>query len=74
MVLQGEKQLQLLNHIRELNKEIEGYRQEIAERDMTIGEKEKRIYDLKKRNQGRFNVLHLPLFCGFCFSICLIHE
>jgi WD40 repeat protein len=47
----GEKQLQLLNHIRELNKEIEGYRQEIAERDLTIGEKEKRIYDLKKRNQ-----------------------
>jgi chromosome segregation ATPase len=47
----GEKQLQLLSHIRELNKEIEGYRQEIAERDLTIGEKEKRIYDLKKRNQ-----------------------
>ncbi len=28
-----------------------GYRQEIAERDATIGEKEKRIFELKKRNQ-----------------------
>jgi hypothetical protein len=35
-----------------LEKEILGLKKEIKERDETIGDKEKRIYDLKKKNQG----------------------
>ena len=35
-----------------LKREIEGYRADTSERDATIGDKEKRIYELKKRNQG----------------------
>ena len=34
-----------------LKKDIEGFRKETQERDVTIQEKEKRIYDLKKKNQ-----------------------
>ena len=32
-------------------KDIRGQRQEIKERDETIGEKEKRIFELKRKNQ-----------------------
>ena len=38
--------------IRSLEKDIVGLKHEIMERDETIQEKEKRTYDLKKKNQG----------------------
>lgn len=34
-----------------LEKDIAGLKREIRERDETIGDKERRIYELKKRNQ-----------------------
>lgn len=41
----------LHEHIASLEKDIVGLKKEIRERDGTIGDKEKRIYDLKKKNQ-----------------------
>ena len=44
--------LQLLGHrISRIELDIESLKAEIKERDETIGDKEKRIYDLKKKNQ-----------------------
>ena len=40
--------------IRSLEKDIVGLKHEIMERDETIQEKEKRTYDLKKKNQGNY--------------------
>jgi hypothetical protein len=34
-----------------LEKDIAGLKREICERDETIGDKERRIYELKKKNQ-----------------------
>mmetsp|Transcript_155 Transcript_155/g.483 ORF Transcript_155/g.483 Transcript_155/m.483 type:complete len:1201 (-) Transcript_155:691-4293(-) len=45
------KEQDLYQQIRMLEKEIAGLKKEIRERDETIGDKEKRIYDLKKKNQ-----------------------
>ena len=42
----------LQSTIRNLEKDILGLRHEITERDETIQEKEKRTYELKKKNQG----------------------
>lgn len=35
-------------------------KKEIGERDETIGDKEKRIYDLKKKNQVQHALQHSP--------------
>ena len=42
---------ELYERISALEKDIAGLRKEVAERDDTIGDKEKRIYDLKRKNQ-----------------------
>ncbi|KAF6344214.1 cilia and flagella associated protein 57 [Rhinolophus ferrumequinum] len=49
-ILKGE-QLKLQGVIKSLEKDILGFKREIQERDETIQDKEKRIYDLKKKNQ-----------------------
>jgi len=48
--MEGE-QKKLLAHIRALEKEILSGKKDCEERDETIQDKEKRIYDLKKKNQ-----------------------
>ena len=50
--------------IRSLEKDIVGLKHEIMERDETIQEKEKRTYDLKKKNQGNY----------ICHKICMNLE
>jgi WD40 repeat protein/chromosome segregation ATPase len=47
----AEKEMQLLQHIAQLEGEIRAHKQQIDERDSTIGEKETEIYSLKKDNQ-----------------------
>ena len=46
-----EKEHELVAQIRSLEKDIQHLKGEIRARDETIGDKEKRIYDLKKKNQ-----------------------
>ncbi|TMW62220.1 hypothetical protein Poli38472_009713 [Pythium oligandrum] len=46
-----EKEKDLIEEIKTLEKEIQALKREIRARDETIGEKEKRIYDLKRKNQ-----------------------
>jgi WD40 repeat protein len=45
------KEKELHDSIKVLEKEISLHKKEIKNRDLTIGEKEKRIYELKKKNQ-----------------------
>eukprot|EP01040_Poterioochromonas_malhamensis_P000852 gene852-905_t len=45
------KEKELHDSIKILEKEISLHKKEIKNRDLTIGEKEKRIYELKKKNQ-----------------------
>ncbi|KAG9393987.1 WD domain, G-beta repeat [Carpediemonas membranifera] len=47
----GQVQQDLLQKIEGHKKDKEGLRKEITERDETIADKERRIYDLKKKNQ-----------------------
>lgn len=47
----GEKEEELSHHIEELETHIESHKEEILERDRTIGNKEKQIFDLKNDNQ-----------------------
>lgn len=51
LTLEGDKK-QLRNSIQYLEKDITGLRKELWDRDDTIGDKERRIYDLKKKTQG----------------------
>ena len=53
--------------IRNLEKDILGLRHEITERDETIQEKEKRTYELKKKNQGKLSPWLFPknFLCEF---------
>ena len=44
-----------------------GLKKEIKERDDTIGDKEKRIYDLKKKNQGVITILFTLFLILFNF-------
>jgi len=44
---------ELYSTIASLEKDIGSLKREIRERDETIGDKERRIYDLKKKNQVR---------------------
>jgi cilia- and flagella-associated protein 57 len=45
------KEKELHEQIKLLEKEVSAHKKEIKTRDTTIGEKEKRIYELKKKNQ-----------------------
>jgi len=46
--------------VRGLERDIEALKSEVRERDETIGDKEKRIYELKKKNQpGIFDVFKI---------------
>jgi cilia- and flagella-associated protein 57 len=47
----GDKNGALREQIGALNREIDAHKKEIHQRDGTIGVKEKKIYDLKKKNQ-----------------------
>ncbi len=47
----NEQRRQSLNQIHLLEKEVVGLKKEIRDRDDTLGDKEKRIFELKKRNQ-----------------------
>uniref|UniRef100_A0A7S2RY67 WD repeat-containing protein 65 n=1 Tax=Mucochytrium quahogii TaxID=96639 RepID=A0A7S2RY67_9STRA len=46
-----EREMDLYEGIKGLEKDIHGHKKEIKEREETIQDKEKRIYDLKKKNQ-----------------------
>lgn len=46
-----DKQHMLYEQIRGLEKDVEGHLKEIQERDSTIGDKVKRIFELRKKNQ-----------------------
>jgi len=46
-----EKEKELHEQVKVLEKEISAHKKEIKNRDVAIGEKEKRIYELKKKNQ-----------------------
>jgi uncharacterized coiled-coil DUF342 family protein len=46
-----EKEDELIESIQDLEKEIQLHKKDIHDRDLTIGEKEKSIYQLKKKNQ-----------------------
>ena len=68
-----------LQTISSLEKDIAGLKKEILERDETIGDKEKRIYDLKKKNQvikGLEAVGSIPCWVkdAGCDSDCLVQE
>jgi septal ring factor EnvC (AmiA/AmiB activator) len=47
------KEKELHDQIKMLEKEVSAHKKEIKTRDVSIGEKEKRIYELKKKNQVR---------------------
>lgn len=47
------KEKELHDQIKLLEKEVSAHKKEIKTRDVSIGEKEKRIYELKKKNQVR---------------------
>ena len=51
--------------IASLEKDIASLKREIRERDETIGDKERRIYDLKKKNQ-------VSLMCSFV-TFAILH-
>ncbi|KAI8472173.1 MAG: hypothetical protein J3K34DRAFT_519934 [Monoraphidium minutum] len=51
LAAQHEQQKDLYATIKGLEKDIAGLKREIRERDDTIGDKERRIYELKKKNQ-----------------------
>jgi hypothetical protein len=46
-----EKEDELIESIKDLEREIQLHKKDIHDRDLTIGEKEKKIYQLKKKNQ-----------------------
>jgi prefoldin subunit 5 len=46
-----DKQKGCMETIRVLEKDIQGHKKEIREREETIADKDRRISDLKKRNQ-----------------------
>jgi WD40 repeat protein len=46
-----EKEKELHDQVKVLEKEVSAHKREIKNRDVSIGEKEKRIYELKKKNQ-----------------------
>ena len=45
------KEKELLEQIKMLEKEVSVHKKEIKLRDLSVGEKERRIYELKKKNQ-----------------------
>ena len=47
--LMADKEVGIQAHIVRLRGQIEEHKEEITGRDCTIGEKERKIYDLKKR-------------------------
>jgi predicted nucleic acid-binding Zn-ribbon protein len=49
----ADKEKELHEAIAALQKDVQGHKKEIRERDETIADKEGRIYDLKKKNQVR---------------------
>lgn len=51
MKLLMSKEKELHDQIKMLEKEVSAHKKEIKTRDISIGEKEKRIYELKKKNQ-----------------------
>ncbi len=46
-----DKEKELQNAIKMLEKEVSAHKKEIKQRDISTGEKEKKIYELKKKNQ-----------------------
>jgi cilia- and flagella-associated protein 57 len=46
-----DKERELHEQVKVLEKEVSAHKREIKNRDVSIGEKEKRIYELKKKNQ-----------------------
>ena len=46
-----EKEKELHDQVKVLEKEVSAHKREIKNRDISIGDKEKRIYELKKKNQ-----------------------
>ena len=49
----ADKEKELHEAIAALQKDVQGQKKEIREREETIADKESRIYDLKKKNQVR---------------------
>jgi DNA primase large subunit len=62
------KEKELHDQIKMLEKEVSAHKKEIKTRDVSIGEKEKRIYELKKKNQVR--VVWQCLF-PLCISLAI---
>lgn len=59
--------------IASLEKDIASLKREIRERDETIGDKERRIYDLKKKNQVRCALcaLFVCVLVRMCVVVCV---
>ena len=59
-----EREARLVDTMRSLERDIQLHKKEVREREETITDKEKRIFDLKKKNQVRHSALLLLCTCS----------